>query len=53
MRCRPCATGRLRPDARIACLVTGTGFKDEASVTRMLGDADAPMIDFSELEHME
>jgi threonine synthase len=45
--------GRLRLDARIACLVTGTGFKDEASITRMLGDATAPLIDISELEHME
>jgi threonine synthase len=46
-------TGRLRTDARIACLVTGTGFKDEASVTRMLGDVTCPMLDYSELERME
>ncbi|MBL8851247.1 MAG: pyridoxal-phosphate dependent enzyme [Planctomycetaceae bacterium] len=45
--------GQLRPDARIACVVTGTGFKDESAVARMIGDATAPMIEISDLEHME
>jgi hypothetical protein len=33
--------------------VTGTGFKDEASVTRMLGDAAAPMLDINDLAKMK
>jgi threonine synthase len=45
--------GKLRPEAQIACLVTGTGFKDEASVTRMLGDVTAPMLDILDLASME
>lgn len=45
--------GALRPDAHIACLVTGTGFKDEASISRMLGDSTAPLIDIGELARME
>jgi threonine synthase len=45
--------GRVRPDAHIACLVTGTGFKDEASVTRMLGDSAAPMLEISDLADMQ
>lgn len=45
--------GALQSDAHIACLVTGTGFKDEASITRMLGDSTAPMIDIRELARME
>jgi threonine synthase len=45
--------GRLRRDAQVACLVTGTGFKDEASVTRMLAGVECPMIEFKDLERME
>ena len=45
--------GKLRSEAHIACLVTGTGFKDEASVTRMLGDVTAPMLDIHDLASME
>lgn len=46
-------SGQLRPDAHIACLITGTGFKDEASVTRMLGDRSAPMLDINDLASMD
>jgi threonine synthase len=45
--------GKLRPDAHIACLVTGTGFKDEASITRMLGNVTAPMLDITDLASMD
>lgn len=45
--------GRIRRDARIACLVTGVGFKDEASLVRMVGDAACPMLELEELERME
>ena len=37
--------GRIRPDATVVCLVTGSGFKDEASVDRMLATAECPLID--------
>ena len=43
----------LQTNARIACIVTGAGFKDEDSITRMLGDSTTPVIDFTELERME
>lgn len=45
--------GKLRADAHIVCLVTGTGFKDEASVSRMLGDAAAPMLEINDLARMD
>jgi threonine synthase len=45
--------GRIAPDARVVCLVTGTGFKDEASVTRMLAGVEAPLLDLADLEQME
>jgi threonine synthase len=45
--------GRIAPDAQVVCLVTGTGFKDEASVTRMLEGVEAPLLHLAELERME
>jgi len=45
--------GRIRRDARIVCLVTGTGFKDEASLSRMIGDVECPMIDLENLQAMD
>jgi threonine synthase len=45
--------GRIAPDAHMVCLVTGTGFKDEASVTRMLEGVEAPLLELDELEQME
>jgi threonine synthase len=45
--------GRVHRDGQIVCLVTGTGFKDEASVTRMLAGVECPMIEFKDLERME
>jgi len=45
--------GVVSPDAHIACLVTGTGFKDEAGVTRMLAGVESPMIELDELKQME
>ncbi|HVF11366.1 MAG TPA: pyridoxal-phosphate dependent enzyme, partial [Abditibacteriaceae bacterium] len=37
--------GRIHSEARTVCLVTGTGFKDQASVERMLVDLECPLID--------
>jgi threonine synthase len=47
------ACGELDPDAMIVCLVTGTGFKDVESVTRMLGREPCPMLEFDDLDSLE
>lgn len=44
------AAGQLRRDATIVCLVTGSGFKDEAAVDRIIANDDCPTIDAAELE---
>lgn len=41
--------GTIRPDATVVCLVTGSGFKDGASVDRMIADSECPIIDPAEL----
>lgn len=41
--------GRIDRNALIVCLVTGTGFKDEASVDRMLEETPCPTIELDEL----
>jgi threonine synthase len=41
--------GRIAPDAMVVCLVTGTGFKDIASIETMNAGATADLIDASEL----
>lgn len=45
--------GEFDKDSMIVCLVTGSGFKDEDSVTRMLGDSPCPMIEFDDLSRLE
>lgn len=45
--------GRIAPEAHVGCLVTGTGFKDEASVTRMLEGVEAPLLDLGDLQRKE
>lgn len=45
--------GRIDPDAQIVCLVTGTGFKDEASISRMLAGVESPLLNLADLERME
>jgi len=37
--------GRLAGDARVVCLVTGTGFKDEQSVTEMIAGSACPLLE--------
>ncbi len=51
---RAVKNGELDPKSTIACLVTGSGFKDEASVSRMIGkDYQCPQVDsFSEFEEI-
>ena len=44
------AEGLIPQDASIACLVTGVGFKDEDSVTRMLQNVTCPLIEMDQLQ---
>lgn len=37
--------GYLSPDASVVCMVTGSGFKDDAAVDRINADVDCPMED--------
>jgi threonine synthase len=46
------ADGTIRTDARVVCLVTGSGFKDEDSITRMLDGVDCPLIDLDQLSEV-
>jgi threonine synthase len=46
------ADGTIQPNARVVCLVTGSGFKDEASITRMLDGVDCPLIDLDQLSEV-
>ncbi len=41
-------SGEIDRDATIVCVVTGSGFKDEASVDAMIGDRAAPLVDLEE-----
>lgn len=41
--------GRIDPDATVACLVTGSGFKDQASVERMVEGKPCQSIDLADL----
>ncbi|ODT98039.1 MAG: threonine synthase [Planctomycetes bacterium SCN 63-9] len=44
--------GRLDPDATIVCLVTGSGFKDSASVERIIGENACPLITLEEFSRL-
>lgn len=39
----------LDPDAVVVCLVTGSGFKDPASLDRLVADCQCPLIDAAEM----
>lgn len=43
------AAGELAPNAGIVCLITGSGFKDPASIERMVDKLSCPLVDRSEL----
>ena len=45
--------GRMAADAQVVCLVTGTGFKDEASIERMTADVECPLLDHADLQQMD
>ena len=44
------AAGEIDRDAVVVCPVTGSGFKDAASVTAMVGAEGAPLVDLAEFE---
>ncbi len=44
------ANGEIDPVEPIVCLVTGSGFKDAASLERMTADSPCPVIDLADLE---
>lgn len=41
--------GRIRNDATVVCLVTGSGFKDEVALDRMIASTNCPTIEVKEL----
>lgn len=44
--------GTVSPDDTIVCLVTGAGFKDPASVDRMLANSTCPTISLQEFQNL-
>lgn len=44
------ARGELDPQAHICCMITGSAFKDPASMEVMTQDRECPLIDLQELE---
>ena len=43
-------SGAIDPDAHVVCLVTGSAFKDPASLESMIRHTSAPLVDLSDLE---
>jgi threonine synthase len=43
------AEGRVAEDAAVVCLVTGSGFKDSASIERLVADRPCPLVDRDDL----
>jgi threonine synthase len=43
------ANGEIAPTDRICCIVTGSGFKDAASVDRMVTSSSVPLLTIGEL----
>ena len=46
------ASGELQPDAAVVCLLTGSGFKDEASLGRWVREDACPCVDVDELARL-
>jgi threonine synthase len=49
---RAAREGRLDPDATVVCVVTGSGFKDPASVLRMLEGTACPLVSLDEFARL-
>lgn len=41
--------GRIDPDSPIVCIITGTGFKDQSAVTRMVASRNIPVVSAADL----
>ena len=46
------ADGYLKPNGMVVCLVTGSGFKDQPSIDRMLRDQSCPLMEVEEFERL-
>lgn len=44
------ANGEIEKDANVVCLVTGSGFKDVASVERMNAELDCPVVEWDSIK---
>lgn len=44
------ANGEIEKDANVVCLVTGSGFKDVASVERMNAEVDCPVVEWASIK---
>jgi len=44
--------GKLAPDAAVVCFITGSGFKDPASVERMLEGTSCPLVSLEEFSRI-
>ncbi|WP_417381644.1 pyridoxal-phosphate dependent enzyme [Gimesia sp.] len=42
------AEGKIKSEETVVCVITGSGFKDQGSVDRMLSDTTCPVISFAE-----
>ncbi|MFI4852808.1 MAG: pyridoxal-phosphate dependent enzyme [Gimesia chilikensis] len=47
---RAVAQGEISADETVVCLITGTGFKDQCAIDRMLSDTACPVISLSEFQ---
>lgn len=47
---RAAAKGEIDPEATVVCVVTGSGFKDGASLQRMTGGEPVPLVEMEEFE---
>jgi len=45
------ANGEIPSDAVVVCMVTGSGFKDDAAVDRINADMECPMINVDDIDH--
>ena len=45
--------GEIDSGAMVVCLVTGSGFKDEASVERMIGGEPSPLLEFDDMGELD
>ncbi|QDV17610.1 Threonine synthase [Gimesia panareensis] len=47
---RAVAQGEIAPEETVVCLITGSGFKDQSAIDRMLSDTVCPVISLAEFQ---